>query len=148
MVKIVPFLHCKTRFYYMFPIKNKSSKLVYMKINQLHKWFSISFRIFSNLSPLVMVVLLLTIPFLWHGSNASCNGLVRTLSKKGYRYQYSCPHYLKGIDIKNNEKKRIFMVINFPLSSSYKNVLPFCILLILTSIFHSSFYLQFGKIKI
>ena len=44
-------LERKTRFYYMIPIKSKSAKQVYMKINKLHKFYGQAFSdIFKSIT--------------------------------------------------------------------------------------------------
>ena len=146
-------------------MKNKSSKQVYMKINQLHKLFgdtfsdifkSITFDNGSEFSRYKDIekkpgtknkrtTVYFTHPYrsCERGSNENCNGLVRYFIKKGTDINTLSSHDLKDMNIKIHEKRGKSMVTNHPLSSSYRNLLPFFILLIFISIFHSCFYLQF-----
>lgn len=154
---ILTLLERKTRFYYMIPIKNKSSKQVYMKINQLHKLFGDKFStIFKSITfdngsefsrykdiekkpgtKYKRTSVYFAHPYCSYerGSNENCNALVRYFIKKGTYINTLSSDYLKDINIKINEKKR--KIHGYKSSSSL-------FLQELTSIFHTSdinFYL-------
>lgn len=118
----------KTRFYYMIPIKNKSAKQVYMKINQLNKLFGDAFPdIFKSItfdngsefarykdierkpgSKLKRTTVYFAHPYRSYerGSNENCNGLVRYFIKKGTDINLLDRDFLKDINFKINDKKR------------------------------------------
>lgn len=121
-------LERKTRFYYMIPIKSKTSKNVYMKINQLNRFYgdafsdifkSITFDNGSEFSRWKNIEQMprskkkrTTVYFgrPYHscdrGSNENCNGLIRYFIPKGTNIN-TIPKE-KSIDINNkiNQKKR------------------------------------------
>ncbi|MDE6196216.1 MAG: IS30 family transposase, partial [Erysipelotrichaceae bacterium] len=138
-------------------IKNKSSKQVYMKINQLHKLFGDKFStIFKSITfdngsefsrykdiekktgtKYKRTSVYFAHPYCSYerGSNENCNALVRYFIKKGTYINTLSSDYLKDINIKINEKKR--KIHGYKSSSSL-------FLQELTSIFHTSdinFYL-------
>lgn len=121
-------LERKTRFYYMIPIKSKSAKNVYMKINQLHKFYGDSFSdifksiTFDNGSEFSRYLDIEVKPgtkkqrtkiFFAHpyrscerGSNENCNGLIRRFIKKGTDINQISKEVTKDINTKINQKKR------------------------------------------
>ena len=147
----------KTRFFYMIPVKDKSSKQVYMKINQLHKLFGHHFSdVFKSITfdngsefarfkdievkpntTVKRIDIRIAHPYrsCERGSNENCNGLVRYFIKKGTDINSLDKAYLKDINLKINDKKRKILGY-LPASLLFKNEL--------SSIFNSSdinFYL-------
>lgn len=118
----------KTRFYYMIPIKSKSSKKVYMQINKLNKFYGESFnKIFKSItfdngsefarwkdmekkpgSKEKRTKIYFGRPYhsCDRASNENCNGLIRYFIKKGTDINKISKE--KTIDINNkiNQKKR------------------------------------------
>ncbi len=118
----------KTRFYYMIPMNRKSAKQVYMKINQLHKFYgdkfsevfkSITFDNGSEFSRYADIEMKTGTTFKRtsvyfgrpycscdRGSNENCNGLIRYFIKKGTDINTISKETTTDINTKINQKKR------------------------------------------
>lgn len=118
----------KTRFYYTIPIKNKSSKAVYMAINKLNKLFDDDFSgifksiTFDNGSEFARYLDIEKKPYSTNkrtevyfarpyrssdrGSNENCNGLVRYTIKKGTHIETYTKDKIKIMNKQINEKHR------------------------------------------
>ena len=118
----------KTRFYMMLPIKSKSSKQVYMKINKLNKFYGEDFKnIFKSITfdngsefaryrdmeikpgtKLKRTSVYFGRPYhsCDRASNENCNGLVRYYIKKGTDINTISKEQTKNINEQINQKKR------------------------------------------
>lgn len=121
-------LERKTRFYYMIPIKSKSAKQVYMKINKLHKFYGQAFSdIFKSItfdngnefsrwkdieikpgSKDKRTNVYFGRPYhsCDRASNENCNGLVRYFIPKGVNINKISKKQTMDINDKINQKKR------------------------------------------
>ena len=118
----------KTRFYYMLPIKSKSAKNVYMKINQLNRFYGDAFQnIFKSITfdngneffrykdieikpgtSKQRTKVYFAHPYRSNerGSNENCNGLIRRIIKKGTDINNIPKEKTVDINNKINQKKR------------------------------------------
>ena len=121
-------LERKTRFYYIIPIKAKSAKQVYMKINMLHKFYGDAFSdIFKSITfdngnefsrwkdievkpgtNVQRTNVYFGRPYhsCDRASNENCNGLVRYFIPKGTHINKISKKETAGINNKTNQKKR------------------------------------------
>lgn len=121
-------LERKTRFFLMVPIKSKSSKNVYMKINQLNKFYGESFsEIFKSITfdngnefsryrdmevkpgtNTKRTTIYFAHPYrsCERGSNENCNGLIRRFIKKGTDINKIPKEMTVKINNQINQKKR------------------------------------------
>lgn len=141
---ILTLIERKTRFYYMIPIKSKSSKKVLMQINKLKKLYgkdfnnvfkSITFdngNEFSRYKDMEKKYQLdndTTIVYFGRpyrscdrGSNENCNGLIRYFIKKGTNINNIPKSVIYDINLKINNKKRKLLGYQ-PATNFYKKEL-------------------------
>lgn len=121
-------LERKSRYFIMIPIPKKSSKQVYMKINQIHKFCGDAFSsIFKSItfdngsefaryrdieckpgSKLKRTSVYFGRPYhsCDRASNENCNGLIRRFIKKGTDINTVCKEKSNSINLQINNKKR------------------------------------------